>query len=158
MPKRAIWRGCESTGLRERVNSSIASFPWAPSQGSRGPHCSLGGALSWQAPEMFDASKEVQGTSQSRLEWWEEVSLGVGMGGMRGSTPGCTPVPSPPPEVSSARTPFALLRVPETITGFKDPGLWSLTLTFCTCFFLTRDLRFSELILSFKSSLSFFPK
>lgn len=60
------------------------------------------------------------------------------------------------PEVASAQDVLMLLGVPETTTGFKDVGLWSLP-SHSTCFFMTRHLRLSELRLNFKSFMPFLP-
>lgn len=93
-------RCCE----RQPAWSCLMSFPRRPSGGAVGTQCWGRGLIppsqaypgphlkgaevtvvsvghSWQAPALLNASNQVQGTSQSWLEWWEELSLGIGVWG-----------------------------------------------------------------------------
>ena len=114
---------------------------------------------SWQVPEMFNASNKVQGTSQSWLEWWEEVSLGIGVGG---HTPGWTLPPSFPPKVSFAQD---FLHSPQGSYNYhriqESSGLVTASKLSCISPPTPPRLGISDSLSSgsvFKSSLSFVPK
>ena len=119
LPKKAIWRGCGNTGLGERINSSISSLPWAPSQESRGLYCGLSGALLassrnvqclQQSPRHFSVMAWVVGKGEPGHRGWggriHQAGLFLHHFLLR----------CPLLKIS-----FTLRKVPVTIIEFKDP-------------------------------------
>lgn len=157
-PKKAIWRGCGDTVLGKRINSSIASLPWAPSQGSRG-HCGLSGAL--LASSSIAQCLQPSSRHFSVMAWVvgraEPGHSGVGMGGIHQAALFLHHLLLRCPLL---KMPFTFCKVPTTTIEFKDPMLYSLPLTFPAFFFffLIGHLIFSELRLGFQKLPVFCPK
>lgn len=122
LPKKAIWRGCGDTGLGKRINLH-RKLTLGPSQGSRG-HCGLSGALSWQAPALFNASNP-SSRHFSVVAWVvgraEPGDRGVGMGGIHQAALFLHHLLYL--RCPLLKMPFTFCKVPATTIEFKDPML-----------------------------------